>query len=823
MGYGFKYSTSDIDNTLRKGNATTTAGHAANPSNNFHSGIAVVSGKHTVAKVFSSGDPDYWSLNDEDLVRLINSLGGDVENSLEAINYILNQSDLFYIDNSVYDSSVLDDVAVNLQGDYDSSFVDNKPTTNLLPNADKNGRFTTENQWASYNTNQYNSNTYFSIGTVSGVSDNIVTLSSVGRTIRSFDVLRAQTSGGGVTAGTNYVIKKITSTTFSLHEYNSSQNGSQGYTNPTTDFFKVHDAYALDIRIPINATSFPTMWWGAPHLPNSGMIKEIVPNGGYAPNTNCMRFHVYRGDGVADGMAYNVYTPVTQGDVIIVSYWARPTDSNGYGKSLTYSTYFGAGQSAPGFSTVMNSDGEWQLVTHTWTASTTVSFYSYFFPAGSTAIYAIDIADMQVEINQPQATPFVVGTRSQNTNWVDLSGNSNDASLTNAPIFEKESKALNFDGEDQYATIDSNSAFTVNTRTVEMTFKMNGTYANFAPLATYANGSSTSNRIWLGLQNSKWQMHGWGTTDPNATTTIIADGWYTCVFSYNGNAVQQMKLYTNGKLESTTTNTQGGVVGANGNNWYLATIPGGWQSQTYSAMSINSFKIYSRILTDDEVESNFFGGPILTDNLVFNADAGNLTSYESGSSTAYSTQDAIDGTLNNGVDFSFENGGSWVFDGTDDFINFGSDSPIDFIYSDPFSLEVWFNPDNLSGFKHLIGKSYVDYRLAQSNAGISFRLDSNNLTTQLGTLVAGEWTHIVATWEPSTSTAYVYQDGVLKGSVTDTTVDWTSTGNNFQLGTSPGEAYYVQGKIPIGRAYSKTLSLEEVQKNYIALKPRFPS
>ena len=150
-------------------------------------------------------------------------------------------------------------------------------------------------------------------------------------------------------------------------------------------------------------------------------------------------------------------------------------------------------------------------------------------------------------------------------------------------------------------------------------------------------------------------------------------------------------------------------------------------------------------------------------------------------------------------------------------------NPIDFIYSDPFSLEVWLNADNTSGFKHLIGKSYADYRLAQNGAGISFRLDSNNLTTQLGTIVAGEWTHIVATWEPSTSTAYVYQDGVLKGSVTDATVDWTSTGNNFQMGTSPGEAYYVQGKMPIGRAYSKTLSLLEVQQNYNALKPRFPS
>ena len=43
------------------------------------------------------------------------------------------------------------------------------------------------------------------------------------------------------------------------------------------------------------------------------------------------------------------------------------------------------------------------------------------------------------------------------------------------------------------------------------------------------------------------------------------------------------------------------------------------------------------------------------------------------------------------------------------------------------------------------------------------------------------------------------------------------------MGTSPGEAYYVQGKMPIGRAYSKTLSLLEVQQNYNALKPRFPS
>ena len=157
-------------------------------------------------------------------------------------------------------------------------------------------------------------------------------------------MLRPQTTGGGVTAGTNYVIKKINDTnSFTLHEYNSSQNGSQGYINPDTGFFKVHDAYANDTRIPINSTNFPTMWWGPPHVPNSGLIKEIVPNEGKRHGTNAIRLHAYRPDNVVDGMAYNVHTPVTLGDVITMSVWLKRSDGRGEGKSIGYSTYFGSG------------------------------------------------------------------------------------------------------------------------------------------------------------------------------------------------------------------------------------------------------------------------------------------------------------------------------------------------------------------------------------------------------------------------------------------------------------------------------------------------
>ena len=161
-----------------------------------------------------------------------------------------------------------------------------------------------------------------------------------------------------------------------------------------------------------------------------------------------------------------------------------------------------------------------------------------------------------------------------------------------------------FDGTDDSLTIPGSTDTTSDAKTIEIVFKMNGSYSNYSPLAIYANGSSSTNRIWLGLQNNKFQMHGWGTTDPNGTTTILSDEWYICTFSYN-KSTQAMKMYTNGVLESSTTNSQGGVTASSNMNWYLGTVPGGWQSVTYSDVDIPIFKIYDRILSDSEVKQNF--------------------------------------------------------------------------------------------------------------------------------------------------------------------------------------------------------------------------
>lgn len=474
-----------------------------------------------------------------------------------------------------------------LDNGFGNRYYAGEPTTNILPTPSANGRFTTSNGWGTYNTNRYNGNSYFSIGTVSSVSSNIVTTTG-SHTLRSFDVLRPQTTGGGVTAGTDYVVKKISDTQFSLHAYNGSQNGSQGYTNPTTQFFKVHDAYALDQRVSINATSFPTMWWGAPHLPNSGLIKEIVEGGGRVPGTNCMRLHVYRGDGVADGMAYGVYTPVTQGDTITVSYWVRAATPTAANKGGSYTTYFG-GNSAFSSSFTCGAYGEWVLVTHQWTASVTYNFYQYWFPQGSGDIYAIDMADLQVEVNKGHSTPFVAGTRSSTESLKDVARNS---TLNVSNVSFNSDGLVTFDGTDDFlSTEQTASEFGIYNRsyTMEAVFKLDTTSGDNMIFGT--NQTSTSQGLHLGVRNGVVYQGHYGVD--RSAGSVSANTWYHVVWVHTG--TQSIMYVNNSAINSLASH--GPFLGTTdiwiGRHW------------GYFDGDIAVARIYDEVFTAADVEKNY--------------------------------------------------------------------------------------------------------------------------------------------------------------------------------------------------------------------------
>ena len=155
------------------------------------------------------------------------------------------------------------------------------------------------------------------------------------------------------------------------------------------------------------------------------------------------------------------------------------------------------------------------------------------------------------------------------------------------------------------------------------------------------------------------------------------------------------------------------------------------------------------------------------------------------------------------------------FDDTDDYVAIGTTNPMQFIWSDNFSLSAWIYCDTVSGFKHIIGKTYGNYRFAQDGGTISFRLDTNVVLCAATCLTAKKWHHVVATYQTNSpsagGTAKVYCDGSLLSTCASSSLDWTSTGGTFQIGNSPGESYYFGGIINECIAYNKTLSLAEVQ------------
>lgn len=476
-----------------------------------------------------------------------------------------------------------------------------EPTTNLLPGATTNALPTYGNGWGTYNTNQYCGNNgcavYWTIPAIASVSSNIITTVSAHQ-IRTYDVINPNATGGGVTAGTNYLAKKISDTQFSLHAYNGSQDGSQGYTNSSTGFPVVWDSIALDQRISVNASGFPTGWWGAPHLPNSGLVKEIIPNGytdfNTGQRTDCIRLKWIRPDGVTDGMAYGVDAPVTIGSPVNVSFYTRAVTPSAVGQSISFQNYnYGGPGGASGFSfgASWGAVGEWVRNSYSFTP-THNTLISYWFP--STGNMMVDIANIQIE-QKNHTTPFTTGTRSSTQGLLDLSPTKNILTLGNS--YDSNSNFY-FDGTDDYINIPHNSAIAPSTGyiSVEAIFK--------AASAGSENGSIIYNK------ENEYEMSAGGgyisyAFRPNwawvGSTAFNTNQWYHTMLTYDQS---YQRLYVNGVQVYSAA-----LSGAIGNVYSEALRIGarGGNGAAYGFFNgqIPVVKVYNRALSAGEVKQNY--------------------------------------------------------------------------------------------------------------------------------------------------------------------------------------------------------------------------
>ena len=473
-----------------------------------------------------------------------------------------------------------------------------EPTTNIIPSPSINAIPTYGNGWGTYNTNQYNNAQYFSIGTISSVSNNIITTSG-NHPLRTYDVVQPQTSGGGLTGGQVYFVKKLSNTTFTLHAYNSSQDGSQGYINPSTGTHKVWDDIANDVRISVNSTNFPTMWWGPPHVPNSGLVKEIIPNGFnaiYGKVTDCIRLHYNRTDGVTDGMSYNVDCTVTPSTTYTVSFWSKSVDTNAVGKQIQYQNYNYTGGSAAGFYGyfTLGPIGVWQKqsFTFTYTYGTVIS---YWFANGSPP-FKWDLANIQVE-QKDHSTAFVAGSRSNTQGLLDLTSNCT-VDLTYAAY--NSSSEITFNGSSRFTS--SNAIFNrSNGQEITVTCWMK-TARNAGQYQIIAENRSfdTSLYNWILYQhtdNGAISFH--GIAQNKSTYVPPLNQWIYVANTVTSGGVST--LYINGISTYVVT----GYTYGNSTTPSLLCVGGDGNGAECIQGSIDTVAIYNRALSASEILKNF--------------------------------------------------------------------------------------------------------------------------------------------------------------------------------------------------------------------------
>jgi hypothetical protein len=246
-----------------------------------------------------------------------------------------------------------------------------------------------------------------------------------------------------------------------------------------------------------------------------------------------------------------------------------------------------------------------------------------------------------------------------------------------------------------------------------------------------------------------------------------------------------------------------------------------------SASNVTEAKVYlasqNDVMFTDEVPED-----VITDGLILEIDASNLSSYPGSGTSIYDLSgEGNNGTLINGP--TFDPDGAIVFDGTNDHVTLGGATPISLQGNPAFTVEGWFkiSGDWSGGSTWGIGGSGQNinsYNHGNTN-GISIDLWGNTTLSSPEDYSSDVYKHCVWTYNGSTFTTsniIIYVNGV------------AYTGNDFTVhrgnsGTTPNinsagmvlgragvnvDNYYGKPIINKFRIYDRVLSQSEILQNY---------
>ena len=229
---------------------------------------------------------------------------------------------------------------------------------------------------------------------------------------------------------------------------------------------------------------------------------------------------------------------------------------------------------------------------------------------------------------------------------------------------------------------------------------------------------------------------------------------------------------------------------------------------------------------------------IVTQGIIFAADAGNIQCFTQGASTCKDLIQGSTGTLTNQATYSPEGGGSWELDGSSDDVDFGDVVPVvaDLEYDSSFTWMQWHNQDTIGVYQGLLtrmqsGGNYRGIRQVINDSNrymVDLRHDGSSYIRKTGTSTAfagNIWYMCAFTYNGSTDASGItmYVNGEVESASTnaDTLGNDTLKGYDLVLGDVDGGSLDMDGKTTLALIYNRALTAAEIKQNYNATKTRF--
>ena len=226
-------------------------------------------------------------------------------------------------------------------------------------------------------------------------------------------------------------------------------------------------------------------------------------------------------------------------------------------------------------------------------------------------------------------------------------------------------------------------------------------------------------------------------------------------------------------------------------------------------------------------------GQIITDGLQLWLEPDQYTSYPGSGTSCYDlSPNRYTTTLVNGVTYSTARAPSFGFNGATNYryIDTGQ-----YLSSETFTLSSWFKSSDTSLFQMLFSKETTagtpwNYRLflrqttGYVTGDIAITGPNSAAVSNSTNLCDGVWHNAVFVRSVALNTLYLYVDGVLATSATDTTTGAMSNNQNVWIGlsaftgASPTGSYPVNGQIGQSLIYNTALTATEVQQNFNVMR-----